>query len=325
MDHDEKECMQGLRSNSTLSPDEKQFGLWLCTSSDRYQKPQMITTVKTGEINTGGKESGLRENQCEREKDSKLVETPAEKAYPGKVIGVGIPRADVVKVGDPTTHVKLKSPDIQQALSFEQEIRDIDAAINGEGTDVHSEPRKEEILAGKEITQPLTDIARVKEERAITNGSVQEAQHHMTIFKAQSPSTMHGKLQDTSLGLSSTGPNFTLSPASPKKFKAQTTRKAKGSELKKYKENKGPIGKERATDWLRKQAQGDDTSSETKMEIDHSKVGVKRRAQSPLSELVNNEGNGKRIRVEGEVKELGKLLAQHLGSAEAGNQPRRVQ
>ena len=61
------------------------------------------------------------------------------------------------------------------------------------------------------------------------------------------------------------------------------------------------------------------------MEIDHLEVGVKTRAQSPLSELVNNEGNGKQIRVEREVKELGKLLAQHLGSAEAGNQPRRVQ
>lgn len=61
------------------------------------------------------------------------------------------------------------------------------------------------------------------------------------------------------------------------------------------------------------------------MEIDHSEVGVKSRARSPLSELVNNEGNRKRIRVEGEAKELGKLLAQHLGSAKAGNQPRRVQ
>ena len=113
MDHDEKECMQGLRSNSTLSPDEKQFGPWLRASPDKYQKPQTITTAKTGEINTGGKENGLPENRCEREKDSKLVETPAEKAYPGKVIGLGISRADVVKVGDPTSHVKLKSPDIQ--------------------------------------------------------------------------------------------------------------------------------------------------------------------------------------------------------------------
>lgn len=61
------------------------------------------------------------------------------------------------------------------------------------------------------------------------------------------------------------------------------------------------------------------------MEIDLSEVGTKRRARSPLSELENKEGNGKQVRVEGEVKELGKLLAQHLGSAKANNQPRRMQ
>lgn len=144
----------------------------------------MITTIKTREINTRGKENGIPENRHEREKDSKLVETLAEKAYPGKVVGVGIPRADVVKVGEPITHIKLKSPDIQLALSFEQQIRDIDAAINGEEINVHSEPHKEEILTGKEITQCLTDVARVKEERVSTNGLVQEAQHRMTILKA---------------------------------------------------------------------------------------------------------------------------------------------
>ena len=46
-------------------------------------------------------------------------------------------------------------------------------------------------------------------------------------------------------------------------------------------------------------------------------VGTKRRARAPLAKLENKEDNGKRARVEGEVKELGKLLAQHLGLAEA--------
>ena len=325
VDHDEKECMQGLRSNSTLSPDEKQFGPWLRATQDRYQKPQTITTEKTGEISTGRKESGLPGIRLGREKEAERTETPVEKENPGKEVGVGIPRADVVRVGDLTTHINLKSPDIQQALSFEQQIRDIDAAINGEGIDVHSEPRKEEIVTEKEITLSLTDIARVKKERAITNGPVQEAQYQMPIIKVQSPTSMHGKLQETNVGLSNIGPNFSLGLASPKKPKSHNTRKAKGSESKKFKENRGPMGKERAADWLRKQAQGDDMSMETKMEIDHSEVGGKRKVRSPLLELVNNEGNGKRIRVEGEVKELGKLLAQHLGSAEAANQPRRVQ
>lgn len=62
---------------------------------------------------------------------------------------VGIPRLDMAKVGVPPTHVNLKSPDFQQALSFEQQIWDIDAAINGKAPALYSEPRKDEIVIGK--------------------------------------------------------------------------------------------------------------------------------------------------------------------------------
>ena len=54
-------------------------------------------------------------------------------------------------------------------------------------------------------------------------------------------------------------------------------------------------------------------------------VGTKRKARTPLSKLENKEDNGKRIKREGEVKELGKLLAQHLGSVKAASQRRRAQ
>lgn len=86
-------------------------------------------------------------------------------------------------------------------------------------------------------------------------------------------------------------------------------RKLRESDQKRNKENKGQTGKERIIGRTRKHAQVDDKSSKTNMEIDLSEVGTKRRAQSPLSELENKEGNGKQVRVEGEVKELGKLLA----------------
>lgn len=38
VDHDERECMQGLRSNNTLRPEEKQFGQWLHATSDKFQE-----------------------------------------------------------------------------------------------------------------------------------------------------------------------------------------------------------------------------------------------------------------------------------------------
>jgi len=61
------------------------------------------------------------------------------------------------------------------------------------------------------------------------------------------------------------------------------------------------------------------------MEVDKVEVGIKRRLQSPLHELGNCVDNGKKVRMEGEVREFGKLLAHHLGSAEAVKQPRRAQ
>ena len=61
------------------------------------------------------------------------------------------------------------------------------------------------------------------------------------------------------------------------------------------------------------------------MEIEKVDIGTKRKARTPLTELENKEDNGKRIKKEGEVKELGKLLAQHLGLAEAVMQLRQAQ
>ena len=60
------------------------------------------------------------------------------------------------------------------------------------------------------------------------------------------------------------------------------------------------------------------------MEIEMVDMGTKRRARAPLAELEDKGDNGKQIKMEGEVKELVKLLTQHLGSAEAVAQARRA-
>ena len=54
-------------------------------------------------------------------------------------------------------------------------------------------------------------------------------------------------------------------------------------------------------------------------------MGTKRRERVPLAELENKDDNGKRVKVDGEIKELGKLFAQQLGSAAAAVQPRWAQ
>ena len=64
---------------------------------------------------------------------------------------------------------------------------------------------------------------------------------------------------------------------------------------------------------------------EMAMEVDGMGTGTKRRCHTPLTELQEENGNRKRVKVEGEVKELGRILKQHLGLVEAAEQPHRTQ
>ena len=48
MDHDEKECLQWIRSKEPLRPKEKQFGVWMRTAPERTQKPQLVDGMRNG-------------------------------------------------------------------------------------------------------------------------------------------------------------------------------------------------------------------------------------------------------------------------------------
>ena len=61
------------------------------------------------------------------------------------------------------------------------------------------------------------------------------------------------------------------------------------------------------------------------MDVDREEVGNKRRWRTPLMEIEGGNGNGKKVKVEGEVKELGIALKQYHGLVEAAKQPRRAQ
>ena len=80
---------------------------------------------------------------------------------------------------------------------------------------------------------------------------------------------------------------------------------------KKNKENKGYDGMIIALGKECMQPQGESRGVETLMEVNQAEVGVKRRLRSPLHELGNYVENGKKARMEREVREFGKLLAHH--------------
>lgn len=193
VDHDERECMQGLRSNDTLRPKEKQFGQWLHATLDKFQKPQTITMVKNEEPSSGGIEQEKPDSRRDRKQEPMLIEAQSGSTHSGKAEEVGILRPDMVKVGDPPTHVNLKSPNFQQALSFKQQIRYIDAAINGKAPALYTEPRKDKIVTRKVNTQLLTNATWVKKEPVIISGLVKEAQHQMDTIRPQDLSIMIGK------------------------------------------------------------------------------------------------------------------------------------
>ena len=86
----------------------------------------------------------------------------------------------------------------------------------------------------------------------------------------------------------------------------------------------GGVGTRKGSDRECMQSQGVDSGIERSMEVDQAEMKLKRRIRSPSHELENFDDAGKRAKMEGEVREFGKLLAHHLGLAEAGNQPRRT-
>ena len=105
------------------------------------------------------------------------------------------------------------------------------------------------------------------------------------------------------------GVNFSLGLSSPKQHKAQGVKKNKDGNLKKNKENRGIPGKENKSGSEEVHSHGVENNEDSIMEIELVDMGTKRTARTPLSELENKEDNEKQIKREGEVQELGKLLA----------------
>ena len=127
------------------------------------------------------------------------------------------------------------------------------------------------------------------------------------------------------LGLTPSSISFKMGPTSPKLTKSLKIKKGTEGGQKKNKGNRGGVEMRKDLDRECMQSQGVDSGIERSKEVDQTKMGLKRRIRSPSHEMENFDVSGKRAKMEGEVREFGQLLAHHLGSAEAGNQPRQTQ
>ena len=234
-------------------------------------------------------------------------------------------RADVEKDMAGPANVRIKIPDSSLRSNFEQQIKEIDDAINGNDPCLNS-GTEEELLEGKESIKQVRNVAiTAREVRMNAKGPHAIEQAHLSMLGPQETSHKPMKATEEITGLIQTGVKFSLGLSFPKQHKAQGVKKSRAGSLKKNKENRGMPGRENGSGSEEKHSHGAGNIEDSIMEIELVEMGKKRRARTPLAELENMEDNGKRIKREGEVQELGKLLAQHLGSAEATSQPRRAQ
>ena len=116
-------------------------------------------------------------------------------------------------------------------------------------------------------------------------------------FAARSPNSLHGN--------------------NPTKLRGEGSQRTRGMKPKKGKDNVSVVP---PTSIMEAKI-----VEERAMEVDGTETGNKKRCRTPLTEPQEENGNGKRVKVEGEVKELGKILKQHLGSVVAAEQPHRTQ
>lgn len=61
----------------------------------------------------------------------------------------------------------------------------------------------------------------------------------------------------------------------------------------------------------------------TRMDTEEVELGPKRKSRTPLEDIMENAGVGKKPKLEEEVSAFGKLLAKQMGSVAAAVQPHR--
>ena len=85
------------------------------------------------------------------------------------------------------------------------------------------------------------------------------------------------------------------------------------------------VRKENNAGGARGQVHGEKKNDDTSMDVESKEVGAKRKERILLEEISMDDEIGKNQKLDGEVMALGKIMAQHLGSALAVGQPCREQ
>ena len=313
IDHDEKDCMQWMRSKESLKAEDKQYGPWLRATSERVQRPQLVVASK----NEGRKEHKAAADGVSMTAEQ-LVNTGREltAAAIQNAHGdddVATCRAKVAPSDEPEGHEIMRIPCNPQCPGFEEQLKEIDDAIFGEVLTKETSTKR---AAGEK--EALKEISQLD----VTNAShnADKADGSGLLLKPICNKGQHEepRKEGSDWVPIKSGDIFTVGLCVQRPKGEIKTRKGKVSAQKQIK-----LGKENNKEEGGKGIQGEATEMEVVMGIEDDGVGMKRRVRTPLNEILDNGMTRKRSRVEGEVLTLSKLMAQRLGAAEAVGQPRR--
>lgn len=166
---------------------------------------------------------GVKKNM-ERRTDGQVVSTQARTSsyenHPDEMVRMMISRADVEERTDTPCHVCIKNLDIPQVPSFEQQIRELDAAINenAHGMDLAT---NQEISLGREKIMQVSEVAMLKQNvRSHALGSSVATQAQSSKVGPQSIALKPMQEQKENVSLFQPGINFNLGLSSPKHNKA---------------------------------------------------------------------------------------------------------
>lgn len=141
VDHDEKECIQWIRSTESMRPEEMQFGAWLRDASKRPQKPQMIEAMRHGGRKVDGDIDKTNDGMaC-------ISKAPMQLGQGANGLRVGISALANLKRNDVEGTRKLENQDesvksgLMLANDFEKKLAEIDAGIHGDASRMLSEER----------------------------------------------------------------------------------------------------------------------------------------------------------------------------------------
>ncbi|KAK9998173.1 hypothetical protein SO802_017776 [Lithocarpus litseifolius] len=294
VDHDERDCLQGLRSKETLQPEEKQFDPWLRATQEKLQKPLIVTAARNEAMKISEAENQLREHNLVGIAERIPVSGTSRANLPGRSERWVEARADMGSVISMSSHIQVNTLKVPRISNFEQQLRDIDAAISGEVPDVIIEPNKEEELETEQFVLNRTVDSLETKEMSHANGLGTEAHSQNIAPGLQGPIMKMENQPGNVLGLSQSGFNFKMGPISPKQSKPNKSKKSNGGGRKKNKENNVYVGTNMEAGKEHMQPLGENKGVEMVMEVDQVEVGTKRRLRSPLYEVGNCIDNGKK-------------------------------